>query len=338
MDSNKIKKYFLLPKTSNTLLWIVIIIFLFNLNFSAFWADAQSSQTVVGQGTPGFIAKWSTSIAGPTVPTITGSDFGYADQNVNYSFNSTDPNDPNGNIRYGVDWKKADGTPYISTDTMDGTADLWLPASGYVSSGTSQNTNLVWTTAGNKKFQALAQNFQGVNSAWSAAFAVSITATPIDGVCGTANKNYPSGSTSYGSDTFCSAGTPSPASPAFPTVSSPTTWICLGSGIGATSPNCTATLVNATYSVTVTSVSTGGSVVSSPSGISCSNNGVNCAYSYGDGEVVTLTAMPASSYWVFNSWGGASCSGTVPVCTFTVDGPETASATFNLRAFNYKEF
>lgn len=334
---SRIKKYLSFPRSTKTLLWLAVVVFLFNLNVDSFRAELIFSyEPVVGEGTGGYIAKWGNTIASPTTPTTSGSNSGYVNQSINYTFTSTDP--AGSTIRYGVDWKKADGTPYISTDTMDGTADVWLPASGYVSSGTSQNTNLVWTTAGNKKFQVLAQNFQGVNSSWSSAYAVSITEAPVTGVCGTANKNYPAGSTSYGTDTFCSAGTPSPASPPFPTVPSPTTWICLGSGGGADSPNCTATLINATHSVTITSVSTGGSVVSSPSGINCSTAGINCAYTYGEGEVITLTAVPASSYWVFSSWGGASCSGTYPICTFTVDGPETATATFTLRAFNYKEF
>jgi hypothetical protein len=78
--------------------------------------------------------------------------------------------------------------------------------------------------------------------------------------------------------------------------------------------------------------------MSSPSGINCSNSGINCAYNYGEGEVVTLTAVPTSSYWVFGGWGGTSCSGTFPTCAFTVDGPKNVTATFNLRTFNYKEF
>ncbi len=331
-----IKKYAATPRVYTNILWIAVIIFLFNLNYEEFWTDTQAAATVVGQGTPGYIAKWSTPIAGPTAPTVGGSASGFINQNINYTFTSTDPSAST--IRYGVDWKKADGTPYISTDTMDGTADVWLPASGYVSSGTSQNTNLIWATTGNKKFQALAQNFQGVNSSWSSAYAVSITDAPVVGMCGTASKNYPAGSVSYGTDTFCSPGTPSPASPAFPTVATPTNWICLGSGGGANSPNCLATLINSTYTVTIDSVSAGGSIISSPAGINCIGNGVNCSQTYGEGEVVTLTAVPNSSYWEFASWGGGTCSGVASTCIIIVNGNKTVTATFGLREFNYKEF
>jgi len=70
-----------------------------------------------------------------------------------------------------------------------------------------------------------------------------ITTAPSAGVCGLANKEYASGSTTYGSDNFCSVGTASPASPAFPTVSSATSWTCLGVNGGANN-SCVASLAS----------------------------------------------------------------------------------------------
>jgi len=63
----------------------------------------------------------------------------------------------------------------------------------------------------------------------------------VNGSCGTAKKTYVSTATSYGSDTFCSAGTASPTTPAFPTKGSSQTWQCLGTGtVPGTSVSCTA--------------------------------------------------------------------------------------------------
>jgi hypothetical protein len=66
------------------------------------------------------------------------------------------------------------------------------------------------------------------------------TGVPVNGTCGTAAKNYLSSDTSYGSDTFCSAGTAVPTTPAFPAQGSSTTWTCQGLHSG-TNASCTAT-------------------------------------------------------------------------------------------------
>ncbi|MBI5530608.1 MAG: hypothetical protein HY918_03855 [Candidatus Doudnabacteria bacterium] len=66
--------------------------------------------------------------------------------------------------------------------------------------------------------------------------------TGTDAVCGTAstiNKIYPSSATSYGSDTFCSSGSASPSSPAFPGQGSSVSWSCL-SADGGNNASCSA--------------------------------------------------------------------------------------------------
>ncbi|NCU41116.1 MAG: hypothetical protein EOM19_00115 [Candidatus Moranbacteria bacterium] len=63
--------------------------------------------------------------------------------------------------------------------------------------------------------------------------------TPINGSCGTASKTYTSTQTAY-TGTFCSAGTVSPTSPAFPAPGASTSWQCLGQK-GGINVSCSAT-------------------------------------------------------------------------------------------------
>jgi len=89
----------------------------------------------------------------PAVPTITGPTQGLPSTNHSFSFTSTDPD---GNtIRYGVDWNN------------DGVLDQWLPALGYVTSGTSQNASRSWPSDGSRTFRVLAQDSNNNSSAWA---------------------------------------------------------------------------------------------------------------------------------------------------------------------------
>ena len=156
----------------------------------------------------------------------------------------------------------------------------------------------------------------------------------VNGSCGTANRTYPSSSVSFGSDTFCSNGTVSPASPAFPAAGFSTNWLCLGSGGGSNSPQCTATRlpVAVSYSVNVTKT-TGGSVKSTNSDVDC---GAACYKSYAAPTTITLQAFPSSTYWQFSGWSG-DCTGN-GLCALNVTGIKNVNANFTLRAFNYIEF
>jgi hypothetical protein len=70
-------------------------------------------------------------------------------------------------------------------------------------------------------------------------------------------------------------------------------------------------------------------------GIDC---GGDCSENVSAGSNVTLTAVPASSYWRFTGWGGA-CSGTSMTCNLlNVNANTNVTATFVPRAFIYKEF
>ncbi|MCX6702061.1 MAG: hypothetical protein NTX96_02625 [Candidatus Zambryskibacteria bacterium] len=275
----------------------------------------------IATGWVNFDLNFGLTFSAPNVPTISGATSGYPSTNYTNTFTATDPNGYQ--VRYGIDW----------SIPADGVADEWLPAGvSYVNSGVSQSSSHSWSTIGAKTIKALTQNYQGTNSAWSSPYSVSIVNAPITGVCGSANKSYPQGSSSYGSDTYCSAGTPS-SSPAFPAPGASVTWTCLGSNGGSDSPLCTATLIQTTYSVTVVKT-TGGTTKSVDNIITCGNT---CVNNYNSGSVVTLKAIPSSSYWRFVQWTG-DCSGTSPTCVLNVNSPKSATAIFGLTRFNYQEF
>ncbi|OQB09317.1 MAG: hypothetical protein BWY21_00826 [Parcubacteria group bacterium ADurb.Bin216] len=61
----------------------------------------------------------------------------------------------------------------------------------------------------------------------------------VDGECGTANKEFYATTIGYGSSTFCSAGSSSPSTPAFPTSGNPVSWQCTGIN-GGSAVTCTA--------------------------------------------------------------------------------------------------
>jgi hypothetical protein len=198
----------------------------------------------------------------------------------------------------------------------------WTGTSGSQSTGALSNTTTYTVSC------------TGAGGSTSNSVTVGVSTPVVNGSCGTANKTYTSGATSYGTDTFCSVGTPSPTTPTFPSAGSSTNWSCLGSGAG-TNASCTATrsaVTGGTYSVTV-APATGGTVRTVDSLINC---GSTCSRTYTQGAVVTLQAYPASSYWKFNGWSG-DCTGT-GLCVLTVNGAKSVSATFSLRSFNYSEF
>lgn len=115
-------------------------------------------------------------------------------------------------------------------------------------------------------------------------------ASVVNGACGSANKTYTYGSNSYGTDTFCSAGTASPSSPSFPGSGSTVDWTCDGSN-GGTDASCSATL-QAPAAPTITS---------EPANQSAGIGG-SAAFS------VTATGVPApTSYqWKLSTDGGST--------------------------------
>jgi len=94
----------------------------------------------------------------------------------------------------------------------------------------SQGNSIAWTCV-------------GANGGTTASCSASRKSAPINGSCGTANKNYSLTKTSYGTDTFCITGTTDPITPIFPELNIPTSWTCVGSN-GGTTASCSATIDN----------------------------------------------------------------------------------------------
>jgi len=217
---------------------------------------------------------------------------------------------------------------------MDGTADEWLPAGvSYVSSGANRSTSYSWSTTGNKTFRALTQDYPGLNSSWTN-YSVTISASPVNGFCGTANRTYPVGSTSYGGDTYCSAGSAS-ASPAFPTPGNSASWICNGLNGGAPSGTCTATNPQAEHNIIIDATPKGS--VNIEGGITCGAGSVDCPVTYEEGTTIYLRAYPISSFWKFSGWTGL-CTDASYLCVLEVERPGTIIPNFVPRLFDYLEF
>jgi len=101
---------------------------------------------------------------------------------------------------------------------------------------------------------------------------------------------------------------------------------CSGTGVCEVTLNAnttvTATFALPQHSLTVTREGSG-TITSSPAGISC---GSVCSAAFDQGQVVTLTASPASG-WSFSGWGG-DCAGSTTQCNVTMSQARNATATF----------
>lgn len=89
----------------------------------------------------------------PTAPSVTGPTIGITNTDYPFTATSTDPDGDT--LRYGYDWDK------------NGTVDQWVPASGYVTSGTGQTATHQWPTIGAKAFQVLAEDSKAAKSGWT---------------------------------------------------------------------------------------------------------------------------------------------------------------------------
>jgi len=108
---------------------------------------------------------------------------------------------------------------------------------------------------------------------------------------------------------------------------------CSGTG------TCTLTVdadltVTATFdleTLTLTAAKTGsgdGTLTSASAGINC---GADCTEDYEFGQIVTLTATPATGS-LFAGWSGGGC-GSADTCMFTINASTTVTAMFNLQTF-----
>ena len=108
--------------------------------------------------------------------------------------------------------------------------------------GTSSPATVAFPTAGSAASWVCQGANGGANSSCSADQApIPVDALmPVNGACGTANsKTYNYGTTNFGTDTLCVAGTSNPATVAFPSVGNSTSWTCQGIN-GGTNSFCSA--------------------------------------------------------------------------------------------------
>lgn len=92
-------------------------------------------------------------ILAPIAPAIVGSADVSVGVSESYTITATDPNPEK--IRYGVDWN------------LDSIVDDWVPASGYVNSGTPRSVTQTWMSSGAHNFKVLTENESGLQSAWT---------------------------------------------------------------------------------------------------------------------------------------------------------------------------
>lgn len=86
-----------------------------------------------------------------------------------------------------------------------------------------------------------------------------------------------------------------------------------------------------TYPVTTTVNNVNmGKVTSSTSGINCGLGNNVCSSSYTNNSVVTLTATPNNSGYIFTGWSGA-CSGSNASCSITVNASKNVTANFSVK-------
>ena len=107
----------------------------------------------------------------PVTPTLTCPASVRAGQPATFSVSATDPSGLQ--LRYGMDWLGGSSIP-----------NAWLPATGYVNSGTSESVSHTWAIPGTYSVRALAQNTSGESSGWSPSCSVTVTSPPTASLTG----------------------------------------------------------------------------------------------------------------------------------------------------------
>ena len=104
----------------------------------------------------------------PATPTLTCTSNGTPGQSLSFTVTSTDPDADT--LRYGFDWTNA------------GSVNEWAPATGYVSSGSTQNVSHAWGSAGTYTVKVLAEDVGGNRSGW-ASCPVTVATAPVTLSC-----------------------------------------------------------------------------------------------------------------------------------------------------------
>ncbi|MBF0593354.1 MAG: dockerin type I repeat-containing protein [Candidatus Omnitrophica bacterium] len=128
----------------------------------------------------------------------------------------------------------------------------------------------------------------------------------LTAACGTANKKYPAGSTSFGADSLCITGTPSPANVAFPAAGASASWVCHDPESTHDTP-CSASLLSAACG-------------SAARTYSLEANGFGsdtlCAMGISSSATVSFPAPGQSVNWACQGTSNVSCSANhaAPIC------------------------
>ncbi|MEI6042661.1 MAG: hypothetical protein WCQ00_03810 [bacterium] len=143
----------------------------------------------------------------PNPPTVIGPDIGNTGTPYSFAVQATDP-DVGDSVKYTVDWNN------------DGVGDTYLPSTGFVSSGLSQDANKTWGSSGKISFKARTEDNHGATSSW-VTHSIDINEL-INGSCNNSIK-----------DACYFGNTVDPRD-----VGSQFTWVCSGLYGGASSGTC----------------------------------------------------------------------------------------------------
>lgn len=202
-----------------------------------------------------------------------------------------------------------------SATDANGIASLsWSFVSGPGPTPTLTNPNTLtptfgnMTTPGTYTFRLTATDNLGASN--SDTMQVDASAVAVNGVCGTAERNYSASEVAF-TGTLCAAGTASPASPIFPSQGGTSNWQCLGQNGGSNS-SCSATRTGGSISIATCAIPQGASTCPVTVTWSSSNNTT---------PRVTAGASQISSGQANNATG-LSHSVTYGILTFGLfDGP-----------------
>jgi hypothetical protein len=311
---NRVKNFLSSPRLTQTILFLIVVVLLFNFNIDAFRAGAQSSP-VTGTGQPGYIPKWI-----PMGGTL-----------------SIQPN--SANIQVGQN-----ATFTVIYNPGSGPVDVtslatWSPAD---TADCSTASNAVVTKVGNGVYSGVAVGNACVQVSYlSLNSTASISVTNAVTVTLTASPVTSGGSTTLtwsttGNPTSCTASggwsgskSTSGGSQTINNLTSSTSFTLICDGV---SQQVNVTVNSSNFSITVNKT-VGGSVTSNDGNINC---GTTCSANYTSGSSVTLTAHPNNSDWKFVGWTG-DCTGS-GVCSLTVSGNKSVNAIFTPMPSVYQEF
>ena len=233
---------------------------------------AGTAYTPASPGQNGSVTITCSQNSPPTTPVITGPTSGLTKTNYTYTFRSTDPDSDT--IRYAIDWND------------NGTVDEYVPALGYVSSGTTGSTSHSWNSSNTQTFKALAQDSLGNTSGWASytvnmspnAPTVLLTATPssiTNGQSSTLTWSSTNANSCTGTN-FSTGGATSGTASVSPTVTTTYTVTCTGAGGTASDSEVV------TYTCTATNICSGNNVVNSCTGAIVQT----CSYQCGGGACI----------------------------------------------------